>query len=263
MSERPGEIDHQYPENVHILKNGYISTLLTRLSQSSCQQPQFNQILKKIYCSLAAEVFHREWPQEDVTCPTRMSDTHPDNPLKASIFKQLQPGVVVDIARAGMLPSQVLFDELCHLVAPQVLRVDHVFASRVTDANDNVTHTELSSSKIGGDVEGALVFFPDPMGATGNSLCEVIEYYKTKVSGTPKKWIALQLIVTPEFVKKVTTTHPDVEIYGARLDRGLSPAHVLQTTPGTHWELEYGLSDIQYIVPGAGGVGEIINNSFV
>jgi uracil phosphoribosyltransferase len=38
---------------------------------------------------------------------------------------------------------------------------------------------------------------------------------------------------------------------------------VLRTEPGTHWDEERGLNDIQYIVPGAGGVGEILNNAWL
>ena len=37
----------------------------------------------------------------------------------------------------------------------------------------------------------------------------------------------------------------------------------LRTEPGTHWDEERGLNDIQYIVPGAGGVGEILNNAWL
>ena len=57
--------------------------------------------------------------------------------------------------------------------------------------------------------------------------------------------------------------HPDIVIYALRLDRGLSPADVLATVPGTRWDEERGLNDHQYIVPGAGGVGEILNNAWV
>jgi len=33
--------------------------------------------------------------------------------------------------------------------------------------------------------------------------------------------------------------------------------------PGTHWDRERGLDDKQYIVPGGGGFGEIMNNAYV
>ena len=48
-----------------------------------------------------------------------------------------------------------------------------------------------------------------------------------------------------------------------RLDRGLSAPEVLQTAPGERWDEERGLDDKQYIVPGGGGFGEIMNNAYV
>jgi uracil phosphoribosyltransferase len=73
----------------------------------------------------------------------------------------------------------------------------------------------------------------------------------------------MHLIVTPEYLKKVTSQHPEVQIYALRLDRGLSPQAVLNTLPGAHWDQEKGLNSKGYIVPGGGGFGEILNNSFV
>jgi len=61
----------------------------------------------------------------------------------------------------------------------------------------------------------------------------------------------------------VTRKHPDVIVYALRLDRGLSPREVLDTIPGERWADERGLTDNHYIVPGAGGLGEVINNSYV
>ena len=69
--------------------------------------------------------------------------------------------------------------------------------------------------------------------------------------------------IVEEFVKRITTDHPNTIIYGLRLDRGLSSDEILQSVLGTNWDKEVGLNDLQYIVPGAGGVGEILNNSFV
>ena len=81
--------------------------------------------------------------------------------------------------------------------------------------------------------------------------------------GTPRKIIALHLIVTPEYLRRMTKDHPDVVVYAVRLDRGLSPPKVLGTMPGTRWDEERGLDDHQYIVPGGGGFGEIMNNACV
>jgi len=40
------------------------------------------------------------------------------------------------------------------------------------------------------------------------------------VGGKPRKIIAANLIVTPEYLKKVTTQHPEAVVYALRLDRG-------------------------------------------
>ncbi|MEM7646454.1 MAG: uracil phosphoribosyltransferase [Pseudomonadota bacterium] len=257
------QIEHNYPKQVKILDDPYLTHLCAQLSTSECQQPKFNQLVKRLFQHLFIQVINNDWPQTECTMKTRMTDLHDDVRLKTQLLDQKQKAVCLDVARAGMLPSQIFFDELNQLIDPAGNRQDHVFASRATNEKGEVTHTELSSSKIGGDVNEAIVLIPDPMGATGSSLCEVIQYYKDKVPGQVKKFIAVHMILTPEYIKKVTTTHPDVVIYGARLDRGFSTPEALATPPGTLWEQEKGLNENQYIVPGAGGVGELINNSFV
>ena len=39
--------------------------------------------------------------------------------------------------------------------------------------------------------------------------------------------------------------------------------HVLDHVPGEKWAEESGLTDKQYIVPGGGGLGELMNNAYV
>lgn len=263
MGYKLSETEHRYPKNVHILRHPTMNSLLTKLCSPETRQPEFNRLVATIYNALFVEALNNEWPRVDVQKPTRMTEFHPNVQYTGSILDEEQKAVIVDIARAGMLPSQVGFDLLCHTVNPQKMRQDHVFASRMTNAQNEVTHTDLSGSKIGGDIDNALVFFPDPMGATGLSLCTVLDHYKQKVPGRAKKWVAIHLIVTPEYIREVSRRHPDVVIYTLRVDRGLSPQDVLNTIPGTHWDRERGLNDQQYIVPGAGGVGELISNSFV
>jgi uracil phosphoribosyltransferase len=73
----------------------------------------------------------------------------------------------------------------------------------------------------------------------------------------------MHLVVTPEYLKKMREEHPDAVVYALRLDRGLSPLDVFDTIPGTFWDKERGLDEHQYIVPGGGGFGEIMNNAYV
>lgn len=263
MSHKIQQIEHHYPETVCILDDYYLSSLAGRLSQSHLQQPHFNFYLKEFYKYFFIRVLNQVWPVKETEVDTRMTEIHSDQKVKTYFFDPNFQAVCVDLARAGMLPSQVVFDQLNHLVNPEKVRQDHVFASRVTDKNQKVTHTELSSSKIGGPIENAFVFIPDPMGATGHSLSEVISHYKKNVDGNAHCFISLHMIITPEFVRKMSQDHPETLIFAARLDRGFSTPEALKKAPGKLWAQEKGLNDSQYIVPGAGGVGELINNSFV
>ena len=135
--------------------------------------------------------------------------------------------------------------------------------SRMLDEAETVVGSSIGGAKIGGDIDDAFVLFPDPMGATGGSLATAISLYKNKVPGKPRRILLLNLIVTPEYLRRITTEHPDVGVYALRLDRGMSPPEVFGTVPGTLWEKERGLDDRQYIVPGGGGFGEIMNNAYV
>jgi hypothetical protein len=69
--------------------------------------------------------------------------------------------------------------------------------------------------------------------------------------------------VTPEYLRNVQKRHSDLVVYALRLDRGLSPLDVLSTRLGEKWDQERGLNGEQYIVPGGGGFGEILNNAYV
>ena len=123
-------------------------------------------------------------------------------------------------------------------------------------------HGRDAERPLGGDVDGATVLLPDPMGATGGSIDHAIRYYKNSVPGTARRFVAVFLTCTPEAIQRLLEAHDDVHIVALRLDRGLSSEQALMTRPGQMTD-ERGLTDHQYIVPGAGGVGEVLNNSFV
>jgi uracil phosphoribosyltransferase len=257
------EVEHKYGANVHILNDPCMSSWLARLCSPQTFQPQINSLVDYLYTGLLKTVMNQEFPQKRHRLQTRMTAVHPEAPLEASVFDTEVRAVTVNLARAGTMPSHVCYNLLNNVMNPQLIRQDHVLASRTTDAAEKVTGTTLGGAKIGGDVDSSLVLFPDPMGATGNTIISAIEHYKKNVGGKASKYLALHLIVTPEYLKNVTQAHPDATIYAVRLDRGLSSQKVLQTTPGTHWDEERGLNDKHYIVPGGGGFGEIMNNSFV
>ncbi len=260
---RPPEIEHRYGERVHLLDDPLAYTLLARLCARETQQPEVGRLVRFLYEKLAEAVLAAEFPRARLDVPTRMVTSSPQAVVRGTGIARQTRVVTVGIARAGTMPSQVVYDLLNDLLDPAWVRQDHLFMSRSTDAEGRVTGATWHDAKIGRDVEGRILLFPDPMGATGSSIVSALEHYKTRLQGEPAQCVAMHLIVTPEYLRNVLAAHPDTIVYALRLDRGLSSDDVLATAPGTRWDEEKGLDDHQYIVPGAGGVGEILNNAWV
>jgi uracil phosphoribosyltransferase len=260
---RHSELEHRYGPNVHILSNPYLLSQLAQLCAKETIQPAINRLVMDIYGRLLEDVMNAEFPRVMRDVPTRMIDVTPAGVFHGEVLDRSVRAVTVNIARAGAIPSQTVYDLLNVALDPRGVRQDHIIMSRMLGENEEVVGAGIGGMKIGGDVENAYLLFPDPMGATGSSLSEAIGTYKKKVPGNPRRIINIHLIVTPEYLRRMTSDHPDVVVYAVRLDRGLSPADVMATVPGTRWAEEKGLTDHQYIVPGGGGFGEIMNNAFV
>jgi uracil phosphoribosyltransferase len=254
---------HLRGAGVHILAEPLALTQLARLCAKGTNQPDINRLVGELYRDLLRVIVNAEFPRHAVATPTRMVDSTPHGVFHGETVDPQVRAVTVNIARAGTLPSQITYDFLNTLLDPRLVRQDHFVMARVLDEASRVIGARISGSKIGGDVDDAILLFPDPMGATGGSLCTALDAYKSGVLGTPRKVIAAHLIVTPEYVKRVSAQHPGTIVYALRLDRGLSPPEVFDTVPGTLWDQERGLDEHQYIVPGGGGFGELMNNAYV
>ncbi|HXW52903.1 MAG TPA: uracil phosphoribosyltransferase [Myxococcota bacterium] len=258
--DRP-ELEHCYGENVHILTDPVSLGQLADLCEPQTLQPAINNLVRELYQFLIRNVVKREFPTEIICIKTRMAAVSDSGIWAGQVTKKRTKTVTVNILRAGALPSQVSFDFFTRILDPSFVRQDHVIMSRTIDANERVVGAELFGSKIGGDVDNAMLLFPDPMGATGSSTSKIINYYKENVKGHPRGIFAVHLVVTPEYLRRMTSDHPDVKVYALRLDRGASPPDILHEMPGRYWANESGLTDKHYIVPGGGGFGELINNS--
>jgi uracil phosphoribosyltransferase len=255
------ELDHRYGPNVHLLSNPFLLSHLAQLCAEGTTQPVINELVTTLYHSLLQIVVNREFPLKQAAVRTRMAASHPEGVFQGPIIDPETPVVTVNLARAGTLPSHICYNGLNYFMDPRRVRQDHISIGRTTDEQERVTGSRVSGHKIGGGVEGAIVLFPDPMGATGNTLVEALDLYKQR--GNALKYVALHCIVTPEYLRAVRQRHPDLNVYAIRLDRGLSPREVLDTAPGTHWDRERGLNEKCYIVPGGGGFGEVMNNAYV
>jgi uracil phosphoribosyltransferase len=255
------EQKHHYGPRVHLLNQPLLSTLLAELCAPETKQPRINELVTRIYEGLLSYAINQSFPTQTIERPTRMAQYHPrEGIFRGQVLDSETRVVTVNLARAGTLPSAVCYHSLNYLLNPDLIRQDHVSIARQTGALNQVTGSQVSGHKIGGSVQDAIVLIPDPMAATGSTIVETLRLYSQY--GKPARVLALHCIVTPEYLKRVATECPELEVFAVRVDRGLSPAPVLQAEPGLHWDQERGLNDQQYIVPGGGGFGEILNNAY-
>lgn len=261
-TNHPGwEREHRYGERVHVLDNVYLLSALARIGSPDVPPSDLMALLRSVYQTLLVVSSGRELPRVHADTPSRMADVHPARGVvRGEVFDPEVEVVVVDVIRAGIVPSQVCFELLTSLLPAGRVRHDHLTMARRSNEHGEVTGVDLSGSKIGGSVEGSVLFLPDPMGATGQTTVRALAHY-VEGYGRPSKVVALPMIATPEYLRTVLALD-DLVVYTARLDRGMSDPEVLAAVPGTYWDRERGLDEQSYIVPGAGGMGEVINNSW-
>lgn len=260
---RPPQIDHRYGDNVHILDDPLALSLLAKLCAKETVQPKINRLVAALYRQMVCTVISAEMPTCRITLPTRMIEHTPRAVWQGEIVDPDLKATVVCVARAGIFPSQVCYDFLNEILDPTGVRQDHMLMNRTTDPDGHVSGAAIHGAKIGGDVDGRVLLIPDPMGATGTTVDTVLAHYRTNVSGQAAMVIALNLIITPEYIQRLQEKWPKTVLYAYRLDRGLSTDDVLDSIPGTYPDRERGINEHGYIVPGGGGFGEIMNNAFV
>lgn len=262
MKPMTGALEHGYGEGIHILDDPYLTSLLARLGMPETDMPQVRQLLRHIYQRLIGAVLGNEFPRRATSVNTRMIEFTPKGVFEGEILAPETKVVIACLVRAGVLPSEICLEVLSQVLPPKNLRLDYLSMSRVVDAEGKVVGTDDSGLKIGGPVRDAIVLIPDPMGATGGTVERTIQIYRQRNLGPAAKIITLPMIATPEFMHRMRENCPEVTVYTGRLDRGLSAPEVLKHAPGTV-EGERGLTDNHYIVPGAGGVGEVLTNSWI
>lgn len=255
-------LEHHYGSNVHLLDDAFLTTLLVHIGSPTTGTAELPGMVRTAYQRLLHEILALEFPRTTQRMPTRMTAQEPRAFVEAPLLSRDTKLVICSIIRAGMLPAQACYEAAIEVLPPENVRLDVINMSREVGKDGKVCGVRLDGSKIGGPVDGALILLPDPMGATGSTICRVAEVYKA-LGGTPHAIAAAHLMATPEAVHQVTAEHPDVKLYAGRLDRGLSTDRALGATPGQFPEEERGLNDVQYIVPGAGGMGELLTNSWV
>ncbi len=222
-----------------ILDTPYNLSLLAKLGQPETFQPEIDKLIGNLYNNMFGSIADKELEQEKVSVKTRIYAKDKRGVFNGMTLKKNQKAVVADIIRGGIQPSHTFYIKLTEILNPKYVRQDHIMSQRIETKN-GVTGTTLMGSKIGGSVNGAIVFIPDPMGATGHSVSEVIDFYQKKF-GRPKKFVVVNLVITPQYIKRVEKIPAPISLYAARLDKGLTKD--------------------DFIYPGLGGVGEIVSNT--
>lgn len=224
---------------IKILDAPYQLSLLADLGKPTTAQPKVSQLVLDVYESMFDEVISGVLAKEKTAVKTRIYTKDKRAVFKGEVIKKKQKVVVADVMRAGAQPANLYYLKLCSLLDPKYVRQDHIMAQRV-ETGGKVQGTNLMGSKIGGSVKGATVIIPDPMGATGGSLTEVINFYE-KNYGPAKQYVAVHLVITPQYLEQVKKLKVKLAVYAARQDDGLTKD--------------------DFIYPGLGGVGEMINNT--
>ena len=254
---------HDYGPNIRLFDDPFLATLLARVGHPHVGTAELPQLVRTAYQRLLHEALATEFPKTRQEHATRMTEQQPDAAATGQMLCRETKLVICSVIRAGMLPAQACYEAAVQVLPPENVRLDTLNMSRETSADGRVVGVRLDGSKLGGSVEDAVVLVPDPMGATGSTVCRAVDVYTGLPGGPPRAVCAMHLMVTPEAVQKVTRSHPDVRMFAGRLDRGLSTARALAARPGSYPDEERGLNDLHYIVPGAGGMGELLTNSWV
>jgi len=253
--------EHQYGPRVHLLSDPWMLATLARVGSPEVHAPEVMGLVKSAYRILLHHAAANEFPRREVAVDTRMKEHCEQGVWRGEIVDPEIDVAVANVLRAGNVPSFLCLEELGRVVGPGKVRIDHFYLGRVADEAGRVIGVESAGSKIGGPINNRIVLVPDPMGATGSTILQTLEAYRERDLGKPSKVVALHLMITPEYLRRVLD-ETDVIVYAGRIDRGLSPDDVLAKVPGEDWDRERGLTDNGYLVPGAGGLGEVLTNAW-
>ncbi len=202
--------------NVVIFDHPLISHKLTYIRDEKTKHFEFKRAIDEVTLLMAYEIT-RDLP---------LTDKKINTPLESMTSKVLEKNVVVvPIMRAGL----GMTDGILSLIP--TARVGHVGLYRDEETLQPMEYYK----KFPKEIKESTVFILDPMLATGGSVIATIDIVK-QTGATDIRYIGI--VGSPEGVKALQKTHPDVDIYLAALDRELN--------------------DCGYIVPGLGDCGDRI-----
>jgi uracil phosphoribosyltransferase len=199
---------------LHVLDHPLAVHVMTHLRDKTTKPATFRTLCYQISLLLAIEAT-RHLATEEKSIET------PLEPMTGRVLTH-QPLVVVPILRAGLGMVQPFLD-----IFPDV-SVGYIGLER-----DHATAVARSYYCKLPEVAGRRVLLVDPMLATGGSAVQAIEVVRAK-GGSDLTLVSI--VSSPEGVAEVGRHYPEVAIFTAALDRGLSAK--------------------KYILPGLGDFGD-------
>ncbi|HBR10196.1 TPA: uracil phosphoribosyltransferase [Candidatus Acetothermia bacterium] len=186
-------------DSLHVLDHPLIQNKLTLMRNKRTSNHNFRLLLEELTALMVYEIT-RNYPLKEVETET---------PLEWTQGKVLETDVVlVSILRAG---SGMLHSVLS--LIPQA-KVGHIGIYREPDSLMPVEYY----SKLPAGLPRAQIIVVDPMLATGRSAVAGIDLIK-EAGGKTIQFLCL--VASPAGIETFTTTHGDVPIYTAAIDREL------------------------------------------
>jgi uracil phosphoribosyltransferase len=201
--------------NVVVVDHPLVQHKLSLMRDKTTASSEFRRLLREVAPLLLYEATRdAELTYRDIETPVaRMS---------APFLAGKKP-CLVPVLRAGLGFADSMID-----IAPFV-RVGHLGVYRDPETHEAVEYFY----KMPKDIAARLVIVVDPMLATGNSASAALARLREKGAVRLK---LICLLASPEGLRKVHADHPDVMIYTASIDDGLT--------------------DHAYITPGLGDAGD-------
>ena len=199
---------------IYELSNPLTKTLITHIRDEKCDAIRFRRTISELTKQLVYEAL-KDFPLSKKTITTWQGESEFNSIEESDIM-------VVTVLRAGM----PMLDSVMELL-PQAS------AGFLAMKRNETTHESVLYYDRLPPCEGKVVLLVDPMVATGGSMVDALELIKKR---RPLKIINLNIIGSPEGLKKIDSAYPEVDIFIAQIDQKLN--------------------ENKYIIPGLGDAGD-------
>lgn len=211
------------PKNVNISQHPLVKHKLSLLRSVETKPKKFRELIREISMLLGYEA----------TRDLGLAEVPVTTPLTETVGYEVRDKIgLVPILRAGL----GMVDGICEMMPGS--EVWHIGLYRDHETLQPVQYY----NKLPVDPTVQVCLLLDPMLATGGSAvatCQILKDWGAKRI----KFVGI--IAAPEGIRALADAHPDVEIYVAAIDQGLTPP------PQREGDLPEG-----YIIPGLGDAGD-------